>query len=580
MRNTYECKNNIFLVIIDLLLHVYVFIINTIEEIFMKGLKFLLSILAFTLILASCSSKNTDLVEETSKILRVAVPGDILSLDSTLATDDFSLEVISAFTEGLVIYDANNNEIPAIATDWTISKDGTEYVFNLDPNARWSNGDAVTANDFVFAWRRLANPTTKAEYSIMLQTAHIKNATEVITGEISTDQLGVEAIDATTLKVTLDIPVPYFLKLMTLPSFFPLNEAFVLEQGSAYATSPETLLSNAPFILTSWVQGSLLFASKNEAYIGAVDVAIDGIEWRVIFDAQTLSLEYEQGNLDVVAMTDDLQETFLGTADFTQILKGYVWYLPFNLKSDNPAMTNENFRLAIAWSFDRSFFINDILNDGSVVAAGFVPFKLSSGPTGKDFRDDAPVYFGYDIAKASAYWESAKVELGTDTVAFNLLVNDSENTDLALEAPEYFKSEVEKNLSGVTVNIISTTQKDRLDRMKLGDYEVGMTRWRPDYADPLAYLFDLLYSGNTWNFSAYASDEYDALVTRSMPGGELATDLEARWEALIAAEKMALDAAVVIPMWQSGGKMIIKPNISGIEYHIIGMTDYRHTEIE
>lgn len=546
----------------------------------MKKLKTLLAVLAVSFALVGCSSSNDTAAEDTAKVLRVAAPGDVLSLDSSIATDGFSFEVISAFQEGLVKYDANDNVVPAVALDWTISEDGTQYTFNLDPNAVWSNGDAVTANDFVFAWRRLADPATASEYSIMLQTAHILNATAIISGEMTTDKLGVEAVDDKTLLVTLDSSVPYFDKLMTFPSFLPLNEAFVTAQGASYATSPETLLSNGPFILTDWVQGSLITTAKNETFVGAANIAIDGVEWHVIADAQTLSLEYEQGNLDVAAMTGDLVETYHDTEDYTQILKGYVWYLPFNQSSDNPAMSNENFRLAVAWAFDREFLVNDKLNDGSVVATGFVPIKLSTGPNGNDFRTDAPTYFGYDVAKAAAYWEAAKAELGTDTVTFELLVGDSADTGLAPGAPEYFKSEIEKNLAGVTVNIVTTTKKDRLDKMKLGEFEVGMTRWGPDYADPLTYLFDLLYVGNTWNFSHYDNAEYNALIDSALPGGSLATDLQTRWDALIEAEGLALNAAVVVPMWQTGGAMIIKPNVSGIEYHEVGMTDYRNTVIE
>lgn len=545
----------------------------------MKKLKALLVVLVAALALVGCSSITTP-AEDSSKVLRVAAPGDVLSLDSSIATDGFSFEVLNAFQEGLVRYDANDNVVAANALAWTVSEDGTEYIFNLDPNAKWSNGDAVTANDYVFAWRRLADPATAAEYSIMLQTAHILNATAVIAGEMGTESLGIEAVDATTLKVTLDTSVPYFMKLMTFPSFFPLNEAFVTEQDAIYATGPDTLLSNGPFILTDWVQGSLLVTEKNASYVGADAVAIDGVEWHIIAEAQTLSLEYEQGNLDVSAMTGDLVETYLGTDDYYQILKGYVWYLPFNQNSENAAITNENFRLAIAWAFDREFLVNDKLNDGSVVAAGFVPIKLSAGPTGNDFRTDAPTYFGYDVEKATAYWEAAKAELGTDTAEFDLLVGDSGDTGLAPGAPEYFKSEIEKNLPGVTVNIVTTTKKDRLDRMKTGDFEVGMTSWSPDYADPLTYLFDPLYAGNAWNFSAYDNADYNALIDSAMPGGSLATDLEARWDALIEAEAVALDAAVVVPMWQTGGAMIIKPNVSGIEYHQVGMTEYRNTVIE
>lgn len=543
----------------------------------MKTLKSLVVLLAVALALVGCTSTPA---EVDSKVLRVAAPGDVLTLDSVLATDGFSFEVITAFTEGLVVYAADDTVVPAVATSWTVSEDGKEYVFTLDPNAKWSNGDAVTAADFEFAWKRLADPATAAEYAVMLQTAHVLNAADVAAGTKTVAELGVVAVDATTLKVTLDAAVPYFMQLMTFPSFLPQNQAFVEAQGASYATGADSLLSNGPFKLTDWVQGSLITTAKNVDYVAADAVKVDGVEWHIIAESQTIKLEYEQDNLDVAAMTGDLVAAYTESDDFTQIMKGYTWYMPFNQDSDNVALANENFRKAVAWAFDRSFIVDEKLNDGSIVAGGFVPVGLSTGPTGNDFRTDAPTYFGYDVAKAQEFWAAAKAELGVETVTFELMVGDSSDSGLASGAPEYLKAEIEKNLPGVTVEIVTTTKKDRLDKMKTGDFEVGLTRWGPDYADPLTYLFDLLVTGNTWNFSKWSDAEYDALIASVSPGGDLAVDLNTRWEKLIEAEGLALEKAVVVPIWQTGGAMIIKPNVSGIEYHVIGMTSYKNAVIE
>lgn len=543
----------------------------------MKKIKALFIVLLASLALMGCSSSKP---EAASKVLRVAAPGDVLSLDSSIATDGFSFEVIQSFTEGLVNYAADDSIVPAVALTWDVSADGKEYVFHLNPDAKWSNGDPVTASDFVFAWQRLSDPATASEYAWMLQTAHVLNAADIAAGSKGKDSLGVAAVDANTFKVSLDTAVPYFMQLMTFPSFLPQNQAFVEAQGASYATSAATLLSNGPFVLTDWVQGSLITTAKNENYVDAANVKIDGVEWHIIPEPQTIKLEYEQGNLDVAAMTGDLVATYIDSEDFYQIMKGYTWYIPFNQESANPAMSNENFRLAIAWAFDRSFIVDDKLNDGSIVAGGFVPKGLATGPTGNDFRTDAPVYFGYDVAKAQAYWDAAKAELGSDTVSFDLLVGDSSDSGLASGAPEYFKAEVEKNLVGVTVNIVTTTKKDRLAKMQAGEFDAGMTRWGPDYADPLTYLNDLLVTDMSYNFANWSDAEYDALIASTSPGGELATDLAPRWDALVAAEKLALDKAVVVPMWQTGGAMIIKPNVSGIEYHVVGMTNYKNTVIE
>ena len=544
--------------------------------------KILIFILA-SLLFVGCSSA-TPTPEATAKILRVAFGGDVLSLDSNVATDGVSFEVLTAFTEGLVEYDAADAILPGsgVAESWEVSEDGLEYVFKLKEAAVWSNGDPVTASDFVFAWRRLVDPAKANEYSLMAQNAKLKNADAVIAGTLPLDQLGVEAVDAKTLKVTLEAQVPWFIALMTFPSFFPLNEKFVTEAGDNYATGPDFLLSNSAFVLTEWVQGSKIVFAKNDKYYDADKIAIDGIDISIIADPQTVKLQYDQGNLDVASMSGDLVSGYVGTDDFTPVRKGYTWFMPFNQKSTNPAMLNENFRLAIAWAFDRSFIVDEKLNDGSLVADGFVPRGLASSPEGEDFRDSAPKYFGYDPVKALAYWEAAKAELGTDTVTFELLVGTpGDDSGLATGAPEYIKAEVEKNLPGVTIDIKTVLKKERLELMNpsRAEYDVAMTRWGPDYADPLTYLQDLLVSTSNYNYGNWVDTAYDALVAEVAPGGAFAADAAARWDKLVEVEAYALNKAVVVPMWQTGSAMVIKPNVDGIEYHVLGMTNYKRTTI-
>lgn len=544
--------------------------------------KLLLLILA-SLLFVGCAADPAPV--ETKKVLRVAFGGDVLSLDSNVATDGVSFEVLTAIAEGLVEYDAADATLPGsgAAESWDVSEDGLEYVFHLKEAAVWSNGDPVTANDFVFAWRRLVDPALANEYSLMAQNAKLKNADAVIAGTLPVEELGVEAVDDYTLKVTLETPVPWFIPLMTFPSFFPLNEKFVTEAGDNYATGPDYLLSNNAFVLTDWVQGSQIVLAKNDKYYGAADVAIDGVEISIIADPQTVKLQYDQGNLDVASMSGDLVTGYVGTDDFFPIKKGYTWFFDFNQASDNAAVKNENFRLAIGWAIDRSFIVDDKLNDGSIVADGFVPRGLASSVDGVDFRDSAPKYFGYDAAKALEYWTAAKAELGVETVTFELLVGaPGDDAGLAIGAPEYIKAEVEKNLPGVTVEIKTVLKKERLELMgrERSEYEVGLTRWGPDYADPLTYLQDLLVSDSNYNYANFDDATYDALVADVAPGGALSTDPAARWAKLVEIEGYALDTAVVVPLWQTGSAMVIKPNVKGIEYHVLGQTSYKRATID
>jgi len=213
------------------------------------------------------------------KILNVMVEVEVESLDPQVATDGTSFEVIANYTDGLTQMDADG----AIAESWDISDDGTVYTFHLRDDANWSNGDPVTADDFIFAWQRAVDPALASEYSYMLSDiGQIKNAAAIIAGEKDKSELGVKALDSKTLEVTLEVPVGYFLSLMYFPTFYPVNEAFFesLADGT-FGTSPETTLSNGAFILTSYEPAALSFTlAKNPDYYDADRVQLDGLSYQ------------------------------------------------------------------------------------------------------------------------------------------------------------------------------------------------------------------------------------------------------------------------------------------------------------
>lgn len=536
-----------------------------------KILKLGLAVLSLLLVVG-CGPKQ----EVSDKvILKVAKSSDVISLDTHVATDGVSFEVIKTFTEGLVEYDADGNIVAGVADKWEVDEDGKVYTFTLRSNAKWSNGEAVTAADFVYGWQRLVDPARANQYSYLAASLGIANAADVISGAKPLSELGVKAVSASVFEVTLDEPVPYFMQLMTFPSFHPVNEAFEKSVGDKYATAPENLLSNGPFVLKSWVLGSQIVLEKNEQYHSKATVALDGLEFVIFKDYQSAALEFESGNVDVTAITSNIVDRYKSNPGYTEIKLGYVWFISPNQL--DVTMQNKNLRLALAYAFDRDHIAEKLLGDGSIVAKGIVSDGLVTGPNGKDFREDSPVYFGYDPLKAKEYWELAKTELGVTTLAIEFLVGSPEtDTGLPVGAAEFLKSELETSLPGLTVNIKTTIKKDRLDLMNAGDYQLAITRWGPDFADPLTYLADLFTTGSPYNYPRYSNAEYDALIAKVSPGGELAVDLLVRWEAMKEAEKMLLDDAGVIPTWQTGSAMLISPKVSGIEYHVVGLPSYRN----
>ena len=216
--------------------------------------------------------------------LNVMVEFEVASLDPQVADDGTSFEVIANFTDGLKQMDAAGGVINALCAEETVSDDGLTYTFKIRDDANWSNGEPVTAADFVFGWQRAADPATASEYSYMMSDiGQIKNAAAVIAGEKPVAELGVTAVDAKTLQVQLEVPVSYFDQILYFPTFYPVNEDFYKNCGGNFATSPETVLSNGAFILTSYEPAATSFSlEKNPSYYDAAKIKLDGLSYQVI----------------------------------------------------------------------------------------------------------------------------------------------------------------------------------------------------------------------------------------------------------------------------------------------------------
>lgn len=531
----------------------------------MKKIKNLLVGLATLALLAACggSKETTQAVDNSKKVLNVASDIELSSMDTGVATDGYSFDAIAAVIEGLYQLDADGNPIPGMAESTEVSEDGKTYIFKLR-DAKWSDGSPVKAQDFVFAWRRLANPATASEYSYMLDVAGVKNAAEIAKGEKAIEELGISAIDDKTLKVELNYAVPFFYQLMAFPSFYPISEEFYNKFGDQYALTPEAILANGPFKMTVWNQGSGYELVKNDKYYDAQVVKLDGINVQLVKDSQSAVVAYEQGTVDVMKLTGELVEQYKDSPEMQNTLGGYLWYVSPNTKV--PGLENANLRLALALSYDKEQIAENLLKDGSIAANFAVPVKLAVGPDKKDFRATSPEYLKVDKAKAKEYYEKAKKELGKDSFNFELLFED---TEASKKVAEYLKSEIETNLPGVTLTLKQQPKKSRLQLMQAGEFDLGLTRWGPDYADPMTYL-DMWVSGASYNFGSWSNKEYDRLVYEASKGS-LVTKLEERWQALKDAEKIVMDEATILPVYQTGSAMMIKSNIKGIEFHSVGV---------
>lgn len=499
-----------------------------------------------------------------TKIINIGKDVELASMDSAIATDGLSFEVISNTIEGLMIIDADGVPQPGIAESVDVTPDGKQYTFHLR-DAKWSNGTPVTAQDFEFAWKRLVDPATASEYNFIMGIAGVTNADDVVAGKKDKSELGVKAADDKTLVVNLDRPVAYFQSLLAFPSFFPINEAFYNEKGAQYALTADALLANGPFKMKDWDVGGTTFTlEKNPDYYGAANVKVDGLNYQIIKDSQQAALAYEKGDLDYITLTGEQITNYKDSPDFHNIMQGYLWYLSPNQKVKG--LENVNLRKALSLAFDKQPIVDDILKDGSVVADFAVPEKLAAGPDGKDYRETAGKFSSTDKAQALEYWNKAKSELGIDKINLELLFEDTES---ATQVAQFLQSEIETTLPGVTFTLKSQPKKNRVELMQNGDYELGLTRWGPDYADPMTYL-QMWVTGDPNNYGLWSNKEYDDLVN-SASKGDLATKPEERWEALKQAEKIVMDQAVIFPIYQQGSAVLIKPNVTGLEFHSVGV---------
>ena len=506
----------------------------------------------------------------------VAIDADLNTMDYEIATDGNSFIMQSLVMSGLTELAADGTPLPELAETWDVSDDGLVYTFHL-ADAKWSNGDPVTASDFVYAWQRLDNPDTASEYAFILDTVHIANAAAVNAGEADPSELGVKAVDDKTLEVTLTLPCDFFLSLLAFPSFFPLNQKFYEAQGDQFALSPDNLLYCGPYTMTGYQQGSEYTFEKNPDYFKADQMTdyVDKIVFRYLQDTQSAMLDYQSGNLDVVKLQGDQVDQYSGTEGFTNRMTGYLWYLSIDFNTsvhpENSHFANVNLRKAMSLAIDRDTIATNVLKDGSIGADGLIPQDLATGPSGEDFREENGKLTEYNLDQAKEYYAKALEELGTDTVSFELLYEDSEASKAVAE---YIQSNLKAIGMDVTLN--SKPKKTRLQLMNDKDYNVALTRWGPDYADPETY-FDLFTTDNTANNSgSYSNADYDALV-KAAGSGEDATDSAKRWQDYLDAEKIIVqDDPGVIPVYQNGGAMMINPKVTGIEFHSASVDSYRH----
>lgn len=523
---------------------------------------------------ASSGSEPSSTGSTAKQVLNLTKENDVITMDSTLATDGMSFEAINMAIEGLETTDEDHNIVPALAESYDVSDDQLTYTFHLR-DAEWSNGDPVTAGDFEYAWKHtITNPTSDYAYLFTTDGACIKGADEAYGDASKMDEIGVKAVDDKTLEVQLSRRAPYFVSLTTFPPFYPVNEKFATEQGDQYGLTPDTLLYCGPFEMVDWTKGNSLKFVKNQKYWDADNVTLEEININIVPEPSSAALAYENGSTDYVRLNSSLVDKYKDSEDYKSVLGSFLWYLMYNLENED--LQNENLRHALSLVVDRANLTENVLKDGSIPAVGFVTRALSNGPDGKDYRDTTDEYFAEDYDKAleeaQEYFEKAKKELGKDTISLRFLF---ESADPAKTAAEFIQNEFAK-LDGLEIEMVSQEKNVRLKTMQDGDFDVVLTRWGPDYADPTTFL-NVLLPGTSFNYGHYNSEDY----ANTLDAAANAETDEERWQLLKDAEKILMDDIAVSPVFQTGAADLLRPRVKHIVDNPVGVPFvYKYVTIE
>ncbi|PXF92156.1 peptide ABC transporter substrate-binding protein [Brucella abortus] len=465
--------------------------------------------------------------------------------------------VLRDLYDGLTIQDADGKAIPGVAKSWDISEDGTVYTFHLRDNAKWSNGDPVTAGDFQFTFRRLMDPKTAAGYASMLFI--IKNAEDAAAGKKPVDQLGVEAVDDHTLKITLNSPAPYFLELLTHQTGFPLHQKSVEANGDKF-TTPGKMVTNGAYMLESFTPNDKIVMKKNPYYYEADQVKIDKVNWIPFEDRASCMRRFEAKEVDICSDVSAEQMDYVKknlSKEFR--LAPYLGIYYVDIKGEpSSKLRDPRVRRAISLAADREFMADEVWRGVMLPAYSMVPPGIAN------YVKDAPKldFANEDILdredKAKELLKEAGVE--PNTLSVTLRYNTSENHKNTMAAFANMLKNI--GINAKLDEVEGTTYFNYLQEK--GMFDLTRDGWIGDYNDPNSFL-ELYTTGNYFNYAEWSNKDYDALMDKSA----VTTDLAERAKILAEAEEILLKEGAIVPLMYYSSTALVADRVQGYDDNLM-----------
>lgn len=518
--------------------------------------------------LAACGGSSSSSSLSKNEI-NWCIPTEINTLDISKNTDTYSSIAIGNSGSNLLRRDKKGELKPDLAEKVEVSDDGLTYTATLRDNLKWSDGSDLTAEDFVYTWQRIVDPTTASEYAYLASDAHVLNAEEVIAGTKSVDELGVKA-DGNKVIFTLSSPSPQFMSLLSFTNFMPQSKAFVEKAGADYGTNSDKALYSGPYTVEDWNGTSGTFKLvKNKYYWDADNVKNEKVIIQTIKKPDTAVQMYKDGELDAAGIsgTEAIYNANKNNKDVVQVPEATTSYLVYNETGTVPALTNTKIRQALNLATDREGIVKAAIDTGSKAATALVPYGLETLPDGTDLTDYVEPGYSYDEKEATKLFKEGLAELGTDSV--KLTITSDADSPVAKATVDYLKQTWEEALPGLTVEEKFVTFKQRLEDTKNQNFDVALVLWGGDYPEGSTF-YGLFTSNSSYNYGKFSNTDYDAAYKKAITTDAL--DPEAAAEDYKEAEKILYENAYYNPIYFRSTESLQNPSLKGLVRNSTGLS--------
>ena len=478
--------------------------------------------------------------------------GEPAQLFSTRNTESVSGFVLGHAMEGLVIRGENGDFIGGGAESWEYDEATATYTFYLREDALWSNGEPVTAHDYVFAYRALLDPTFAAPYAYFGYV--FKNGKAVNEGTMAPDQLGVRAIDDYTFEVQMEAPCPYALNVFGFMTLVPLNEAAYTEWGEEYGTNADRILTNGPYTIASWSHDSEIVLERSENYYGVENIKIETIVLTIVSDKNTAMNMFMAGEIDFMndITGDQAVQLREAGANVTTYNSNGVKYIHFS--ATRPGLSNPKIRMALMMAIDTQALCDNVLKDSSQPIYALVPNTVDGG---RFSAIDGSPLFAYDPEAARALLEEGLAEEGMTIEDFNQYTIICDDDEVSQRTIAFIVEQWNVNL-GIDITPQIVPRKSRVLALGEHDFDMVLSGWYPDYDDPNTFL-DMYITGGGNNSGDWSNARYDELI--ELAASEM--DLDIRRSYFVEAQQILIDNAVVAPLYGMYRNYVVSDKIEG-----------------